>query len=101
MPPGSASGAVSLNELLAAEGSRFVEMAYSMFLKRSPDPAGESYYYSRLVDGVSKLKIIQEISSSEESKKIDARIPGLAEALRGIKTSRRTSISKLVPRFFK
>jgi FkbM family methyltransferase len=73
--------AQNLSELIALNGESFVECAYFTFLKRSPDPDGAKYYLAHLLQGTSKLQILDEIYTSEEAKRSGVVIPGLQEAI--------------------
>jgi FkbM family methyltransferase len=73
--------AQNLSELTALNGESFVECAYITFLKRSPDSDGAKYYLAHLLQGTSKLQILDEICTSEEAKRNGVVIPGLQEAI--------------------
>jgi FkbM family methyltransferase len=91
--------AASLTELLGADGELFVECAYLTFLNRQPDVEGANFYLGRLLKGVGKLQILDELSSSEEARRHGANIPGLLEAIARDRRSQR-SLGRLFASFF-
>ena len=88
----------SLQELLEADGSRFIELAYRALLNRAPDTAGETHYFSRLVGGTAKMQVLMEIFDSEEAKKANRSIPGLHEAVEAHRRRSRTALRGLLSR---
>jgi hypothetical protein len=89
----------SIDELMLLHGPRFVTAAYLALLKRQPDPEGLSFYSMRLLTGSPKMQVIHEISSSDEAKAKQSRLPGLDRALRVYKWSRSPWLG-IVVRFF-
>lgn len=54
-------------QLLGLEGEEFVDRAYIALLKRPADSAGAKFYLDRLLEGVTKEQILDELGSSEEA----------------------------------
>lgn len=72
----------ALDGLLQCQDREFVESAYRLILRRDADSEGLKFYLSRVRNGVSKLRILNEISSSDEGRKIGTELKGLRRALR-------------------
>lgn len=77
-----AKRAYSLAELCAHEHSEFIRCAYLTVLGRLPDADGMEFYRRRLVDGVSKLTILNQLRRSAEARRHDPGIAGFDRALR-------------------
>jgi hypothetical protein len=73
--------AYTLDELLACYDQHFVRRAYQTLLNREPDSEGLGYYLGRLRMGFSKLWILAQIRSSQESKASAPNLPWLDEAI--------------------
>jgi Domain of unknown function (DUF4214) len=73
--------AYTLDELLTCYDQHFVRRAYLTLLSREPDPEGLGYYLGRLRTGFSKLWILAQIRSSQESKARAPNLPWLDDAL--------------------
>lgn len=80
--PEHAKRAYSLAELCAHEHSEFIRSAYLTVLGRLPDADGMEFYRRRLVDGVSKLTILNQLRRSAEGARHDPGIAGFDRALR-------------------
>jgi hypothetical protein len=81
-PPGLNEAPASLSGLLDRDGSAFVGEAYRVLLRREPDVAGLRYYGERLRAGAPKLRILEELSSSQEGRGVNCQVPGLGAAIR-------------------
>jgi hypothetical protein len=79
---GLAHQAASLEELLALEGSEFVDGAYRMLFGRPADAGGLGRYVPLLLQGFSKLFILDALYRSPEAKEKGARLPALEPRLR-------------------
>jgi hypothetical protein len=79
-PPGQE--ALTLEGLLALDGDVFVRAAYRRVLLRLPDSEGARHYGARLRAGVAKIRILAELSKSEEGSGADPHVPGLKSAIR-------------------
>ena len=75
------SGALSYEELLSLDGELFIECAFYRLLKRMPDPAGGKFYLDQLFNGVAKVQILEELSSSDEGIQTGVTLPDLQVAL--------------------
>ena len=75
------SGALSYEELLSLDGELFIECAFYRLLKRMPDPAGGKFYLDQLLNGVAKVQILEELSSSDEGIQTGVTLPDLQVAL--------------------
>ena len=69
-----------LDELLVEDGEEFVESAYQALLKRRPDATGGRIYLRALRSGTSKLRVLYELSLSDDCIRAGGDIPGLREA---------------------
>ncbi len=67
-------------ELLDLDDEEFIDQAYMAILKRPADSTGAKFYLDRLLDGVTKEQILDELASSDEAANTVA--PGLTELLR-------------------
>ncbi len=74
--------AENLDQLLSFNDEAFIYCAYRTILQRDPDKTGMSHYLSKLHHGENKLKILSDLSASEEGRDIDADIPGLKAGIR-------------------
>ncbi len=78
-----------LSGLLTLQGPPFVEAAYRLLLKRSPDSPGLESYLSQMRRGVSKQQILLSIAESPEGQKNPlAEIPGLQTLLNSARHAR-------------
>lgn len=59
---------VSLEKIYDLSNEDFLWAAYAIFLARSPDPSGFDHYMHKLNNGVSRNRILSDISSSKEVK---------------------------------
>jgi hypothetical protein len=64
-------------ELLALEGSEFLDTAYRTVLKRAPDPAGIRHYSKLLELGINPRFIIEALRYSEEGEQAGVQINGI------------------------
>ena len=71
---------LELDELLVEDGEEFVEAAYQALLKRRPDATGGRIYLSALRRGTSKLRVLYELSLSDDCIRAGGHIPGLQKA---------------------
>jgi len=71
----------SIDQLLALHDRAFVRQCYLILLRREPDAAGEAHYLERLRSGEEPLRVIREISGSEEGLRQKGELRGLPEAL--------------------
>jgi glycosyltransferase involved in cell wall biosynthesis len=74
--------AKTLEELLANNDERFIQIAYQTLLDRAPDPEGMQYYLTRLRSGISKVEVLAQLRSSSEGKTKEIKIAGLSEAVK-------------------
>jgi Domain of unknown function (DUF4214) len=84
--------------LLDLDAEAFIDQAYIAILKRPADATGARFYLDRLLDGVTKEQILDEIGSSEEA--VNTVALGLTELLRQngqlfIKSSYHTLLGRL------
>jgi hypothetical protein len=70
-------GRLHVRHLLRYYDRQFVDLAYRAILGRSMD-AGSEWYVEQLREGQSRLEILLQLRSSEEGKRLRARVPGLA-----------------------
>lgn len=80
--PAQVNRAFSLAELCAHEHSDFIRCAYLTVLGRLPDPDGLEFYRRKLVEGMSKLTILDQLRRSAEAANHDPGIAGFDRALR-------------------
>jgi Domain of unknown function (DUF4214) len=71
---------MTLEDILAEDDEDFVAAAYLALLKRRPDAIGGTAYLKDLRSGKSKLQILYELHSSDESRHVGGDIGGLADA---------------------
>lgn len=70
--------ASSLSEILDAKDDvLFLGTVYMTLLNRLPDPEGFSYYTSKLANGKTRRKVVADIASSPEAKRMAVSLPGL------------------------
>ena len=72
----------NLASLLQYEDGDFVDQAYRALLRREPDIDGRQFYIDRIRSGISKLKILTEMSSSPEARSRPPTVKGLRKAIR-------------------
>jgi hypothetical protein len=70
-----------VGDLLALDGTSFIDAAYRTLLKRSPDPTGMSHYMRLIRGGSSKMNILTRICLSSEGRQHSSRVPGLRWAI--------------------
>lgn len=58
--------AQTLDDLLALPAQHFIDHAYGILLKRSPDPEGMHYYQGRLRAGYGRASVLAQIARSPE-----------------------------------
>ncbi|MFA6144436.1 MAG: DUF4214 domain-containing protein [Sulfurimonas sp.] len=75
----------TIEELLAFQGQKFIQMAYKSLLGREADPDGLNYYLKRMESGINKVGILMQLRESQESKSKIVNISGLEEAIRDYK----------------
>jgi glycogen(starch) synthase len=88
-----------LDGLLQCQDREFVESAYRLILRRDADSEGLKFYLSRVRNGVSKLRILNEISSSDEGRRIGAELKGLRRALKSQELSSVPVLGRLFKHF--
>ncbi len=91
---------MSLEDLLKLDGDQFIESAYQTILLRPADANGMSNYLSALSDGVSKLKIVNELSMSLEGRERGISLEGLSEAVDAQNANRAPQPSTVLGRIF-
>jgi hypothetical protein len=92
---GVSSKTVSFGKVMTLYDEAFVKAAYILVLGRKADPIGLEYYAGRLRGGHSRISVLDQLTKSAEA--IDAwkSQPGLADAIRRFRASRRLSGWKL------
>jgi hypothetical protein len=70
-----------VDELLAYDGSAFIDMAYRVLLRRDADAQGRGHYLDRLQGGDGKDAIIHALFTSPEFRRVpqDSEIVGVAD----------------------
>ena len=86
---GSAAAPASLEDLFALDGRQFVEAAYEMLFRRAADPAGLARYCPLLMQGFSKLFVLDALYTSPEAREKEVRIPELEQRLRAYRKAQR------------
>ncbi len=89
------SSARTLADLLNLDGEQFIEGAYYTLLNRPPDPTGRMFYLDRLLSGVAKMQILDEISSSTEAQALGVTLSGLQSAIKRHRRARRPFLGLL------
>lgn len=79
-PDAPARPEITLVDLLGLDGRQFVESAYAALLKRAPDEEGLHHRLEQLLEGTSKIQILDEMSGSQEATLVGANISGLLSA---------------------
>jgi hypothetical protein len=87
-------GIESVDDLLALEGTEFVEQVYWVLLGRAVDPDGLRHYTGRLAAGTQKLQVIADIHADPEGQAYGAQIAGLDE-LDNLQRDEDTSVGSL------
>jgi FkbM family methyltransferase len=82
------------SNLLALNGSAFVDALYRTFLKRSADRAGRDHFIARLQAGDAKEEILLAIANSPEAQSAGTKIDGLADLERAQARAGRWSLFK-------
>ncbi len=90
----------NLNELLAHDGRAFVACLFITVLGRQPDDDALTFYEERVKAGISKLRVVAEVRSSDEAQEKDLPCVGLDAALRKLELST-LSRTERFKRFFK
>ena len=90
--PGSAS------ELLELRDEQFVRTCFMTLLRRPADPTGIGNYLRQVRAGVSKSKIVAELVSSPEGRKIEHTLPGLASLVEAERRARPNLLQRLLRR---
>ncbi|HET7577136.1 MAG TPA: FkbM family methyltransferase [Sphingomicrobium sp.] len=75
----SVSDVQHVTNLLALNGTAFVDALYRNFLRRAPDRAGRNHYIGRLQAGHGKEVVLLAVATSREAQAIGARMEGLSE----------------------
>jgi hypothetical protein len=70
-----------VNDLLAADGSTFIELAYLVILGREADDDGRAYYGQRVAAGESKAMVLADLCTGPEVQARGINLPGLAQLL--------------------
>ena len=91
---------MTLDQLLSLHGEEFISQAYRILLNRDPDPIGFSHYHARLRRGESRVRILADLSASPEADRIQAGLPGLDSAVRGMRVRDALTLRPLVRRLF-
>jgi GT2 family glycosyltransferase/glycosyltransferase involved in cell wall biosynthesis len=73
--------ALELDELIALDGTEFVQHAYATLLLRQADQGGLDGYVADLASGVSKAKVLETLSKSPEGRQRGVQLAGLDELL--------------------
>ena len=84
----SKPGPVSVSDLLALDGTRFVQQAYLAVLGRDPDPDGLRHYCELLGKGSEKVEVLSHLRYSEEGVRRRLVVAGLEQALKDLRLSR-------------
>jgi GT2 family glycosyltransferase/ubiquinone/menaquinone biosynthesis C-methylase UbiE/glycosyltransferase involved in cell wall biosynthesis len=79
---------VSVSDLLALDGTRFVQQAYLAVLGREPDPDGLRHYCELLGKGSEKVEVLSHLRYSEEGMRRRLVVAGLEQALKDLQLSR-------------
>jgi hypothetical protein len=96
-----ASGPVSSAEhLLSLYDEEFVRSVYQTLLGRSADESGLRNYLTQVRQGVAKSDVVVEVATSEEGRRANVQLPGLAELVRARRQARPTLIARLLRRVF-
>lgn len=85
-------GAENLAVLLQGDDLMFLDSLYNTLLLRAPDDDGLKNYLSQLERGALREDIVADVASSEEGRRIDARLPGLEKLLAARKRRRSKGI---------
>ncbi|MBW8778111.1 MAG: glycosyltransferase [Burkholderiales bacterium] len=85
---------ITLDALMALEGSDFVEHAYATLLLRPADPSGLKFYINELRTGLGKADILKALHTSAEGRSRDVRLEGLDDVIRQARGRRRKPFLK-------
>jgi hypothetical protein len=87
-PPQSNRGAPinSVRDLLALDGTEFIQQAYRCVLGREADPAGLRDYGARLAAGTSKEQLVADMRCDPEGQRQRASLQGLDDLVRRVQT---------------
>jgi hypothetical protein len=86
---GAVGGATSLEFLLQQNNEEFVKLAYQTVLRREADPEGLERYRPLLLQGFSKLYVLNALYESPEAREKGIRIPALEPRLRAYRRAQR------------
>jgi hypothetical protein len=79
----AAAAIQSAEQLLIIEDpAQFIPLAYRVVLKRAADLEGIASYRTRMLEGVSRTRILYELYCSDERRRAGTQLPGLREAFR-------------------
>jgi GT2 family glycosyltransferase/ubiquinone/menaquinone biosynthesis C-methylase UbiE len=84
----SKPGPVSVSDLLALDGTQFVQQAYLAVLGREPDPDGLLHYCELLGKGSEKVEVLSHLRYSEEGVRRRLVVAGLEQSLKDLRLSR-------------
>jgi hypothetical protein len=85
----STSAPASLEDLFALDGRQFVEASYEMLFRRAADPTGLARYCPLLLQGYSKLFVLDALYTSPEAREKGVDIPELEQRLRAYRKAQR------------
>ena len=71
-----------VGELLAIEGTEFLDTTYRAVLKRAPDPAGIRHYSAMLELGINPRFIIEALRYSDEGEQAGVQINGIRSRIK-------------------
>lgn len=89
---------VSVTELLALDGTRFVQNAYLAVLGREPDRDGLAHYCELLAKGHEKVELLSHLRYSDEGRQKQLNVPGLDQALKALRLSQLPLVGTLFRR---
>ncbi len=87
----------SVEELLELNDELFVDAAYMIVLGRTADSGGKRTYLRKLRAGAGRGSVILWLSKSDEGRRHNADLPGLAQYLRAQESSHRTLSRRYFP----
>lgn len=84
--PGAARAAASIQSaeqlLVIEDPHQFIAMAYRVLLKRPADLEGIASYKTRMHEGFSRTRVLHDLFSSDERRRLGTELPGLRAAFR-------------------
>lgn len=80
---------ITFTEVMRLYDEAFVKAAYLLILGRVADPNGLEYYAGRLRRGYSRISVLDQLTKSSEALEDWKKQPGLDEAIKRFRTSRR------------